>query len=266
MTGYGAVGRLVCIAACIGTVAAGTVAAATVARLVPQPGITAGVDAFPRLASGEPGAAAINTALSAADARVRAAAADCRAALTASNPGPGRVAWTRRVTVAMRGPGYLVLVAEDYADCGGLYPNANRFALVYDLQTGRSPNWSRLLPKSWVPALTVGTGLDDTPIGMVQSPALNALYLTEAQAAAAKVDARCLEDLRQMAGPFVLWPDARQGGIVMQPTGLPHASAACGVPALLGVATLRRHGVQPALLESIATAHRTRLYGTRQGS
>lgn len=75
------------------------------------------------------------------------------------------------------------------------------------------------------------------------------------------MDPRCVDDLQQMAGPFALWPDARQGGIVALPSRLPHAMAACGVPALLSVATLRRQGVQPALLETIDAAHRAGLYG-----
>lgn len=122
--------RLLRIAACAGVMATGAASAQSVARLVPQPGIAAGLAAFPRLPPGSPEVVRINDALSAADARVRAAANECRAALAASDPGPGRHAWTRRVSVAMRGPRYLVLVADDYADCGGLHPNAYQFALV----------------------------------------------------------------------------------------------------------------------------------------
>ena len=256
---YGLLLRLVCVAACTEFILPGTAAAADTARPVPQPAIAAGVAAFPRLAPGGPETDAIDDALSAADARVRTASAECGAALAASQPGPGRHAWTRCVTVAMHGPRCLALVAEDDADCGGLYPNANRLALVYDLHTGRPANWSRLLPAGLVQKVSVQAGLDGTPIGLVDSPALKSLYLGAVQTAAAKVDARCMEDLRQMAGPFGLWPDARQGGLVVQPTGLPHAAAACGVPALLGRATLRRLGVQPVLLDAIAAARRSGL-------
>lgn len=70
-----------------------------------------------------------------------------------------------------------------------------------------------------------------------------------------------MESLQQMAGPFALWPDARQGGLVAQPSRLPHAMAACGVPALLSVAALRSQGVQPALLDAIGMARRAGLYG-----
>ncbi len=249
------------VAVCAWVLVAASASAQTLVRLLPQPGIAAGVAAFPRLAPGGPSAAFINDALSAADARVRAAAADCSGGLAASNPSPGRHAWTRRVTVAMRGIRYLTLIAEDDADCGGLYPNADRFALVYDLQTGRPPNWSRLLPKALARSVSVETGMDETPVGMVDGPTLKSLYLAAARVAAAKVDARCMESLQQMAGPFALWPDARQGGLVAPPSRLPHAMAACGVPALLSVAALRSQGVQPALLDAIGMARRAGLYG-----
>ena len=261
MTGSPTLACAVRVALCAWMLVAAGASAQTLVQLVPQPGIAPGVIAFPRLAPSGPASAVINGALSVADARVRAAAADCTVGLAGSNAGPDRHAWTRRVTVAMRGPRYLALIAADEADCGGVYPNADRFALVYDLRTGHPPDWSRLLPKALAQRVSVETGMDETPIGMVDGPTLKSLYLASALEAAAKVDARCMESLQQMAGPFALWPDARQGGLVAQPSRLPHAMAACGVPALLNVAVLRRLGVQPALLDAIGMAHRAGLYG-----
>lgn len=248
--------RRIGIAVCAWAAITASAAAQTTIRLVPQPDIAMGVAALPRMVPGKAPAGAINDALAAADARVRAAAAECRTGLAASHPGPGRHAWTRRIMVAMRGPGYLSLVVEDDADCGGLHPSAGRFALVYDLRTGRPPNWSRLLSGTLMRRRSVEAGLDQTPIGLVDGPALKSLYLARVGAAAAKVDDRCMDALRQMAEPFVLWPDARQGGLMVQPSGLSHAMAACGVPALLDLAVLRRQGVRPSLLDAIDTAHR----------
>lgn len=84
------------------------------------------------------------------------------------------------------------------------------------------------------PSLLVGCAADQG-----REAASKSLYLAQAGPAAAKVDDRSVESLQQMAGPFALWPDARQGGLVVQPLRFPHAMAACGVPALLGVAALR---------------------------
>ena len=98
--------------------------------------------------------------------------------------------------------------------------------------------------------------MEKTPLGMVGFPALRSLYLAAVGKAAKAISPNCMEALRQMAGPFMLWPDAKQGGLTVQPSRLPHVSAACGVPALIGSDMLRRQGKQPALLDAIATAHR----------
>ncbi len=246
---------------------AGAVSAAEGVRLVAQPDLAPRVAAFPRLAPGEPQATRTNKALDAADARVKIAADECRSQIGISSTGgllagssldEGRtLEWTRRIAVAMRGPRYLALVTDDYADCGGLHPNDDSFALTYDLRTGQPPNWSALLPKSLVQKPTVEQAMDETSLGMVTSPALKSIYLAAARKAAAALTPNCLEVLLELAGPFMLWPDAKQGGVVVQPSRLAHAAAACGVPALIGIDILRQRGVQPALLDAIATAHRT---------
>lgn len=256
--------RAVALAAGLSLVAQ-PAAAQDMLRLLPQPTVAPGVAAFPRLSSDAPQAGRINQALAAADARARGAARACREEAAGSPRGAaagGRQVqgWTRRITVAMRGPRYLALVTDDDADCGGLYPNAGRVALVYDLRTGNPPDWSRLLPRSLAGTASVETAMDGTPMGMVGSDALKSLYLMAARAAAVKVDPGCEEALQQLAGPFTLWPDmgrgGKPGGLVLLPGPLPHASAACGVPALIAVATLRQLGVQPGLLDAIDAARR----------
>ena len=258
--------RLSLASALCALLAAGAASSAGAVRLVPQPDIVARGAAFPRLAPGEPQAARINQALEAADGRARAAAEECRLQIArpatsdlavATPAGPGRIlGWTRRIAVAMQGPRYLALVTDDYADCDGAYPNSESIALTYDLRTGRPPDWSALLPKRLVQTVTVKRAMDETPLGMVGSPALRALYLAAVSKAASAISPTCMEALGTMAGPFTLWPDARQGGLMVQPSRLPHAFAACAVPAVIGTRMLRRQGVQPALLDAIAEAHR----------
>ena len=238
------------------TLAAGAASAEEAVRLLAQAPVAARLAAFPRLAPGMPQAARINAALAAADARVRTAAGDCRAEAAGSGADPATTGWTRSIAVAMQGPRYLALVADDYFYCGGLHPNAERFALVYDLRTGLPPNWPRLLPRTLAETASVETGFDTTPLGMVDSPALKSIYLAAVRAVAAKVDPGCPAALEQLAGPFMLWPDARQGGIAVQPSRLAHAVAACGVPVTISAAALRRLGVNPALLDAIEAAHR----------
>ena len=245
---------------------AGAASAAEGVRFVAQPDLMPRVAAFPRVAPGEPQATRINQALQAADARARAAADECRSefsgattvGLPAARPlDPGRtLGWRRRIVAVMRGPRYLALLTTDYADCGGPYPGADSVALTYDLRTGQPPDWSVLLPKRWVQAVTVDRAMDETPRGLVGSPALRSAYLAAAGKAIRAISPDCMDTMNRMAGAFMLWPDARQGGLMIQPASLPHAVAACGVPALIGIDRLRRLGVQPALLDAIATAHR----------
>ncbi|HEY0184364.1 MAG TPA: hypothetical protein VGC09_16255 [Rhodopila sp.] len=262
-----AVMRLSLASALYVLLAAGAASSAEGVRLVPQPDIVAWGAAFPRLAPGEPQAARINQALEAADGRARTAAEECRLqikrpATTDLSAGtaldPGRIlGWTRRIVVAMQGPNYLALVTEDYADCDGAYPTSENVALTYDLRTGRPPDWSALLPKRLVQTVTVERAMDETPLGMVGSSALRSLYLAAVSNAAGAISPNCMKVLGTMAGLFMLWPDAKRGGLMVQPSRLPHAFAACGVPAVIGIDMLRRQGVQSALLDAIATAHRT---------
>ncbi len=236
---------------------AGHAAAQDRVRLVAQPDIAPKAAAFPRLAPTEAQAARINQALAAADARAKAAADECRSQSEGSSADPKTLEWTRQIAVAMQGPRYLAFFASDYSYCGGMHPNATGIALTYDLRTGQPPNWATLLPRRLVDKTTVELAMDATPLGMVTSPALKAIYLEASRKAAQAVAPQCPHALRERAGPFMLWPDARHG-IAIQPSHLAQAEAACGVPALIGMDTLRREGVQPALLDALAAGHRAR--------
>lgn len=221
-------------------------------RLAPQPAVGAGLPAFPRIAGPDsPASQRINQALTAADARLRVAAKDC----VANASDPKDADWQRTVTVPMRGPGYLTLVASDSLDCGGAHPDSDSFALAYDLRTGTPLNWEKLLPKTLAGKATLDTAADGTRLGVLASPALTALYLK-----LSKPDADCASALHDTDLHFILWPDAARQGVAMQPSGLPHVIAACGNDAVIPLATLRGLGVEPALLDAIAAGHQAKLY------
>jgi hypothetical protein len=247
-------------------------------RLIAQPALGAGLAAFPRIAAssgvvsegvvseGDARAVArINQALEEADSRLRAAAKDCRAQAGGTQPDAAGAAagadkqdpvWQRSVTVAMRGPFYLSLVASDESDCGGAYPSAASFALAYDLRTGSPLNWARLLPKALVGTASLDAAGDGTRIGVAASAALTQLYLT-----LVKPDADCASALRETDLQFMLWPDAAREGVAVQPSGLPHVMAACGDDAVIPVARLRTLGAEPGLVAAIEAGHRDGLFG-----
>jgi hypothetical protein len=214
--------------------------------------------AFPRIAAPEgPASQRINQALTAADTRLRAAAKDCDASNASADPKDA--AWKRSVAVAMRGPGYLALVASDDLYCGGAHPDTDSFALTYDLRTGAPLNWERLLPKALAGKATLDSAADGTKLGVMASPALTALYLK-----LSKPDADCASALRDTDLHFMLWPDAAREGVALQPSGLPHVIAACGDDAVIPLTTLRMLGVEPALLDAIAAGHKAGLYDPRR--
>ncbi len=233
----------------VASLAAGPVVAGEPApiRLAAQPDIGPQLAAFPRLAApGGPQMQRINQQLASADARARKAARECR-------PGPGY--WQRSVTVAMRGPRYLALVAFDEWYCGGVHPSFSRFALAYDLQTGAPLNWERLLPKALGVTASLGTAGDGTRLGVVASPQLKALYMESE-----KMDPECVPILQDEDLRFILWPDARREGIAMKPYNLPRAVSLCVVDMVIPLLRLRQLGVELALLDAIAAAHKAKLY------
>ena len=244
-----------CMAVSLLTGGAGAAEPAAV-RLVAQPALGADLAAFPRIAAAD-GAAArrINQALTDADRRAQAAGQACRAETVKSKGDPSGGGWQRSVTVAMRGPGYLSLVAADSWYCGGPYPSETSFALAYDLRTGAPLNWERLLPKKLAGTATLDTAGDGTPLGVVNSPALMALYVT-----LMKPDPDCAQALQDYHPQFMLWPDAARNGVAMEPSGLPHVVAACGPDVVIPLATARTLGVEPALLDAIAAGHEAGLY------
>jgi hypothetical protein len=244
------------IVACFAAGAAAAEGPAPIA-LAAQPDIGPQLAAFPRLAAPDgPQMQRINQQLASADARARQAAQECRGQAADAGADPKEAGgWQRSVSVAMRGPRYLALVASDEWYCGGPYPSNESFALAYDVQTGAPLNWERLLPKSLGVTASLDTAGDGTRLGVVASPKLKALYMK-----AAKLDPDCVQALRDTDLQFLLWPDARREGVAVEPSNLPHVIAACGEDVVIPLPALRQLGVEPALLEAIAAAHQAKLY------
>lgn len=261
----GAMRRIALLAATLAVCAGTRGMAATPAhapRLLSSAALAHGIDAFPRLAApaGDRTAQRINRALDRADARMRSAAKSC---LASSGPAAGdKPSWNRSVSVTMRGPRYLSLIAADDFYCGGAYPDTGRLALVYDLETGAPVNWAHLLPPLLTQKPGTDTAEDGTIIGTLSSPALKALYV-RAAARQESPDDGCAQVLADPGNglSFILWPDAEEDGLAVLPFGLPHAVAACGPDIVIPTAALRKLGANPRLLDAIDTAHREGLYG-----
>jgi hypothetical protein len=164
----------------------------------------------------------------------------------------------RAVATPMLGPRYLSIVAHDDASCeNAAHPDAWTLALTYDLDTGSPVTWGRLLGRKLIEASAIDTVGDGTTIGVVSSATLHDLYV---KAVAGDQDpatrAQCAEVLEDETMQFQLWLDAARGGLVVSPSSLPHAVAACGGDAVIPVSTLRRLGADPALLAALEAARK----------
>ena len=116
--------------------------------------------------------------------------------------------------------------------------------MVFDLRSGRPPDWSRLLPPSLTGDAVVDTAGDGTPVGLVRSAAL----LQRARDAAAP---ECADVLDADSGRFMLWPEA--GQMTAMVFGLPHAVLGCANELYLSRAELRSVG-GASLADTIAPA------------
>jgi hypothetical protein len=218
-------------------------------QLRPSAPVARGIEAFPRLvaAPGDQAAQRINQALARRDAKIREAVKDCHAQDKAGE-------WQRSISVSMRGPHYLSLIARDNWNCGGAHPDNGAMALVYDLRTGTPVDWKRLTPAGLLQEASTDTAGDGTTIGVVKSNALSALLMKSL--VAQKIDGDCRDYLADTSLTFMLWPDAGANGITVEPSNVIHAMAACGESVTISVPDSRALGIDAAMLDDVEEAHR----------
>lgn len=202
---------------------------------------------LPRIvAPATPATAKINAALAVLDRRWADYARNCRAI------GKDNEA-TRTVKVTMAGPRFLSLLASDEEFCGGAHPDNSTLALVYDLESGRPVDWSKLLGPRLASSARVETVLDGTRIGVVISPGLTRLYQSAVRKAPDYDPAwwnECSEALSDPNLEFVLWLDAKKRGLGAEPV-LVHAVAPCAEDVTIPAADLRRAGADAELLAAL---------------
>ncbi len=231
-----------------------------IVALEQRPALRTEMDSFPRVtpnAEVTPAVAArINALLARLDKAVLANAKFCRKVRRGMEDADD---WTRTVSVTMRGPHYLSLLAEDSYSCGAPHPLDDRTALVFDLTTGSPVNWTRLLPPGASGEITRDT--HGIVFGFVKWPMLLRKEQQAAgQAAVKDTDDECTSvfapehaaDLQ-----FMVWLDAGQESVMFAPVGLVHYdSAMCGDPVAIGVKEARQLGLASKLLDALSEAKR----------
>ncbi|HEX8661303.1 MAG TPA: hypothetical protein VF686_05515 [Brevundimonas sp.] len=213
------------------------------------PDIADDFHALPRVAADTRQARAINGFLDSLDVRDREERSTCLA------ESPENVEWGRFIEAPMTGPRFVSLIVTIGYYCGGAHPYWTQTHYTFDLHTGQQVDWSVLLPDdmsrplqeprySW-PAL-------------LASPSLTAWF---AERALAGMDERGRDDCGYVYGlegrkywSLAVWPDAKEGGLGLQPVGLAHAETGCLVSATIPLAELRRRGAAPELTDAIEAA------------
>jgi hypothetical protein len=213
------------------------------------PAISEDVDSFPRVVPNENVsslmAATLNSKFDRLDSDTRKALHECRAAERKMHPDQGDSVYEHKLSISMRGPRYLSVLTVDAYDCGGAHPENNDEALVYDVTTGAAIDWLTMLPGS-----RVGYKAEDA------SYSSSGIWPPLQQLALEQADDDCKDVYREKDLSFILWPDADQGAIVAEATGLSHISSAlCGEQVVLDIPAAQRLGISPALLSLLATAH-----------
>jgi hypothetical protein len=231
-----------------------TAAADEAVSLRRMPPLGTRIDSLPRVAGKPDDKAAfrINQALAAEDADTKSSASDCR------RTGKQNSDFARSVTVSMRGAGYLSVIVTQSWYCGGAYPDWNTTPFVFDLSTGATVDWKRLLPIALVEGSIDYTNLGE---GLIVSSRLTNIYVNAAS------NAECRDVLKNWAGGlgFVLWPDAAAEGIAIEANNLPHVVKACAPALVIAMPELRGLGLDPAFLAAIDEAHRRGWYDKPRG-
>ncbi len=126
-------------------------------------------------------------------------------------------------------------------------------ALVFDLNTGGLVDWAKLLPEL-AQRTGADTAGDGSTLGTVSSGWLSDLYRDLAKRGGGEPE--CVDALKETELNFLLWPDAKLDGLVVQPAGSLHVIAACGPALLIPLQTLRSLGVDAEFVKAIDAAHR----------
>ena len=199
--------------------------------------ISDNVDVMPRIINpSSPGQVQVNAMLDAID---KDSASQLRQNKT----------FSRTVNLTMAGPGYLSFFVSDSWN-GGAYPASLFSVVIFDLNTGQVVDWTKLVNSPGLQNYS-DTGADGK-LGMPQAlidPALMAMYLKVPDNAGECQTAYHDEQ------PFLVWPEAKSGGLVVEAFDLPHVVQACENPMPLTQDQAKALGFNADFLKAVAAAH-----------
>ena len=155
--------------------------------------------------------------------------------------------WERKVRIAMRGPHWLSLVAEDsYIFCGGAHPDSSTTAQVFDLTTGEKLLWIDHLP-----TLSGAISGEETQMGGAESETLRWQPLDQIARQSASTECK---DVFANSHAFQLWLDAKQGAVIAKASDLPHVLQSCAEELKISIPQARELGFDSSLIDALDLA------------
>jgi hypothetical protein len=198
-----------------------------------------GIDAMPQLANATtPAQQKINATMKSLDADALSMVKDCKS-------------YTRTVQPTMLGPVYLSVWVNESSDCGA-YPNVAISVKVFDLNTGDTVNWTKLVNSAGVKTYsdTGADGKQGQPLALIE-PALMAMYLKDPDNAGDCQTA--YSDANTQS--FIIWPEAKTGTLKVEAFDLPHVTQACANDMTLTLEQAKKLGFNQGFLDAVAAAH-----------
>jgi hypothetical protein len=156
--------------------------------------------------------------------------------------------WAQATTVTMSGPVLVSLVATTSSYCGGAHPYGYTSAAVFDLSTGEPAN-----PLAWFRPSLKASFAEEGEEDPALEKSVSAVELLNVyrEATHHQCDETYPDDQ-----PFLIWPDANSGKVMIQADRLPGCCEACGIETGFTLEQARKLGFSEAFLQTISDAHR----------
>jgi len=140
---------------------------------------------------------------------------------------------------------------NESSDCGA-YPNVAISVKVFDLNTGDTVNWTKLVNSAGVKTYsdTGADGKQGQPLALIE-PALMAMYLKDPDNAGDCQTA--YSDANTQS--FIIWPEAKTGTLKVEAFDLPHVTQACANDMTLTLEQAKKLGFNQGFLDAVAAAH-----------
>lgn len=159
----------------------------------------------------------------------------------------GAESWTQDIKVTMLGPTFLSLLANTGFYCGGAHPYGFTSVVAFALDTGEPVD-----PLKW---FTPGSNVSYADVDEPAPPIEKSISAPDLVPTYKELTKHECDDLYKESQPFLIWPDASTGQVMIEADALPGCCEACGYEVGIALDQARRLGFADDFLSSIQQAH-----------